>query len=216
MMMPETRLKIYYAAEDFILGYTRQEILDKYDISTATYYRWKYSPAWEEATAGRERQKRKPVVTYDRFTELPTLKVTATRWVEIGEPPIAEYANRIGMPESRLREWMDMPFWEHTVAYARYKEECRKKQPKTKMRKAHWLPRQLVIQAVLYSLAGWKTRKIAKEVGRSSRTIQRWRYTDLWKELTDELMLSKMMMSLLDTGMTVRDLLPRIMASHRT
>ena len=39
-------------------------------------------------------------------------------------------------------------------------------------------------------------------------------YTDAWVEMTDEILLDKLMMHMLDTGTTVQEMIRKIMASQ--
>lgn len=68
MMQPQTRLRIYRAANDWVYGLTIREIAAIHDRSEWTIYQWKLTDAWAEAVAGRERQKRKSLVRSMRFT----------------------------------------------------------------------------------------------------------------------------------------------------
>ena len=214
MMKPETRIRVYFAAEDWVQGVRRKEILAKYDISSSTYYRWMKSAAWEKAVAGRVGQERPPTTRYPKHTELDAMRTAAIRYVAVGSPPIHEYADQLAMPVSRLEEWMETAFWKATILYAEYKKATVEKAKNATVKAGKRFPYDLLRQAVFLSLYGWSAEKIGPAVGRSPWTIRDWEKTDAWAEMTDELLLDKLMMHMLDTGTTVQEMIRKIMDSQ--
>ena len=216
MMQPETVIKVYRAAEDWVQGLTRKEILAKYNITPPTYYRWKRSEAWTHAVGDRERQERQPAVRYDRYNNLPYLKSLATRWVASGKPPLHEYAATLGIKLEELEDWASTPFWESAVLYTEHHRERRKKRKSKRFRfkAGRKFPHHLLKQAVFLYLAGWPNERIGPVIGRSPRTIETWKDTDAWDAMVDELMIDKLYMHVLDIGVTIQEGMQRIMDSQ--
>ena len=220
MMRPETRIRIYYAAEDWVQGLRPREIQAKYNISAYTYYEWKKTDAWDEAVGGRERQERPAPARYNRFANLPVLKSAAIRWVKLDKPPLHEYAEQFGIPAKELEKWAETPFWEATVLYAEHeiarerKRKARSKPIKPRVSFGKCFPMHLFKQAVFLSLAGWPYKRIGEAVNRDRATIADWALTDEWKDMQEELMLDKLMMHMLDTGMTIQQMVREAVASR--
>lgn len=209
MMRPETRLRIYQAADDWVHGLTVAEIAAKYDRSKWTVYQWKQTDAWAEAVAGRTRQKRKSPVRYNRFDDFSALELTAKRFVALAKPPKHVFAKEIGLSKKKLDTYMQSPFWEPTVLYAAHFAEREKKRKKRTRDAGRNFPFHLLKQAVFLDLAGWSSQEIAPVVGRNYRTVQGWQQMDAWFEMRETLLLDKLMMHMLHTGLTIQDLFRR-------
>lgn len=213
MMRPDTRIKIYNAAEDWIYGLHRTEITAKYNITDTTYYRWKKSKEWEDAVAGRVRQEREsPVRIKSRYEDLPAIHVAAQRYVAHGKPTLKKFAELTSIPVYRLQEWMSYPFWEESVLYAEYRANREHQPPKLGAGKG--IPKHLLKQAVFLFLAGWSYKEIGAAVGRSHWSIQDWRDTQAWEDMLNEVMLDKLMMHLLDKGTTIERMFHDILNSQ--
>lgn len=213
MMRPDTRIRIYNAAEDYIYGLHRTEITAKYNITDTTYYRWLKSKPWADAVAGRVRQEREPPVRMkNRYEDLPSVHVAAQRYVAHGKPPLQKFSELTSIPVYRLEMWMAYPFWEESVLYAEHRANREKKPPK--LGEGKRIPKHLLKQAVFLFLAGWSFKEIGNAVGRSHWSIQDWRDTQAWEDMLDELMLDKLMMHLLDKGTTIEQMFQDILRSQ--
>ena len=68
-------------------------------------------------------------------------------------------------------------------------------------------------QAVVYYLCGFTFEKIGKQVGRSERTMRDWTKTRMWEEMVDEVMLDKLMMTVVDMGLAAQDVAKNLQAA---
>ena len=206
MMKPNTVIRIYRAAEDWVQGLLIKEIYEKHHVSSPTFYEWMETDAWNEAVAGRVRQKRKPFVRFEKYDDLDSVKFAAQRWVAFGKPSVEILSEKTGILTTRLEKWMSYPFWEYVVIYAEHRAKREENKPPGLVKAGPKFPNALLKQAVFLHLAGWKIKEIAPAINREWQTINDWKRTDAWYHQEDEIMLDKLMMHLLDKGMTTQEM----------
>ena len=215
MMRIETRIRIYRAAEDWVHGYLAKHIAARHNISVRTFYRWKKTEAWKRAIGNRPRQRRmKPVVNLE-LREIEAIKAAASGYVEVGKPPLTEFADYWGVPVSRLEKWATTLFWHDAVLYAEHKVSVKKKAAEALVKVGKKFPIDLLRKAVSLSLYGLSARAIAGEVGRTERTIKNWKKTDAWIQAHEEILNDQLKMRIRDVSTTINEMARQIVASHR-
>lgn len=204
MMRARHTIQIYRAAEDWVSGTSIEDIAQKYNRTVSTIDSWKRSDAWKAAVAGRERQKRESPARIAKNEDLETIKVTVEKWVALGKPHATEFSERTGIRLSRIEKWMELPFWESMTLYAEHRAKIRQRvAEKSKRKVSRKFPMHLLKQAVFLSLAGWTLPQISRAVGRSVPTLRDWLETDAWDEQQELIMLDKLLMHLIDTGLSL-------------
>jgi len=108
---------------------------------------------------------------------------------------------------------MEHPLWEVAKLEAEYEHE-RKLAQSMRLSPGDKIPQELLEQAILLTMAGWKLKDIAEAVGRSTRAVRGWRKTAAWLQLREKLLVDKLKMHLLDQGVTLRHILEESLYRH--
>ena len=217
-MRPKTRLRIIQASEDWMQGYKETELAAKYGCKVAVTHTWKRTPLWKKCVAGRVRLKRKPPVRYDVSQDIKMIRVTAEKWVQLGKPVLSEFEKHIRVDIGKVEYWMTLPYWEEFVLYAESRKERKERLAKRKEKhekQPGWkMSKYLLIQAAFLHLAGWSTEEIGKAIGTCKMTVWKWQQTNTWIDVCEEVMADKLLMHLLDYGMTTEDMYRKMCASQ--
>ena len=213
MMMTETRIRIYRAAEDWVHGFSIQQIMTRHKISRRTFFYWKKTEAWEKAVGNRPRQKRiTPVLSLD-LRELDVIEAAAVGYFKAGKPPLTEFADYWGVPVSRLEKWASTSLWKDVILHAEHKVSVKKKAAEAPVKVSKKFPIDLLRKAVALSLYGLNDREIAFEVGRCAKTIKRWKKTDAWIEAREHTLNDQLKMRGRDVSRTINELARQMVAS---
>ena len=213
MMMTETRIRIYRVAEDWVHGYSVNQILERHKISRRTFFYWKKTDAWEKAVRNRPRQKRiTPVLSLD-LRELDAIKAAAVGYFKAGKPPLTEFADYWGVPVSRLEKWAATSLWNDAVLYAEHKVSVKKKAAEAPVKVSKKFPIDLLRKAVALSLYGLSDREIAFEIGRCPRTLRDWKKTDAWIQAREEILNDQLKMRARDVSRTINEIARQMVAS---
>ena len=192
MMRPETQLRIYRAACDWLSGYSIKELAVIYQRTEWTVYAWKKTQVWAETVAGRVRQEPKTPAKYKPDHDLFLIEFAAHLWVTRGKPSRREFAKKFGVPEKDLECWMASHFWVYTVRQAEHQAEHKKHREGPKKQVGFKFPHHLLEQAVSHYLAGWTMKQIGAAIGKSHWTVMDWRETDAWNDIQEEALLEKL------------------------
>ena len=192
MMRPETQLRIYRAACDWLSGYSIKELAVIYQRTEWTVYAWKKTQVWAETVAGRVRQEPKRPAKYKPDHDQSLIEFAAYLWMARGKPPKEEFAIKFGMPQKDFERWMASPFWAYTVRHAEAQAEHKEHQAGSKRQVGFKFPYHLLKRAVSHYLAGWTMKQIGAAIGKSHWTVMDWRETDAWEAVQEEVLLEKL------------------------
>ena len=127
----------------------------------------------------------------------------AHQWVLENKPPAEGFSKTSGVAIGDLKKWMETPFWHSAVMTAEWEQQ------KTKRRRKHApkgkrIPKDLLKQAVWLHLFGRPKPYIGYAVGRSVSTLKAWEKTVAWQDMKEEVLRDKLLMHLLDQGLTIQ------------
>ena len=214
-----TRVRIYEAAERWLLGYTIKEIAEKHNCTERTIYDWKKTEIWKQTVAGRQRQKHRAFWQENLFSgmyaDLLSLDVAAYRWVERGKPAPEVFSQQYIVSKERLETWMASRFWNISVRCAEQgiqsdKDSRHKPQKKIGSR----FPYHLLKQAVVLNLTGWTSTEIGKVINRSPLTVTDWQQTTAWQKTEEEIQTDTLLWYIVDFGLHINEMYHNICESQ--